>query len=137
VRRDNINECLERVKEVLVQEGFSDTIFQIKKQGQVFGLVKKVDGIWRMHVRGFNDGRLEAEIEISDDFIEHFDDNYRRDATPELTQILDAYQIPYQTEGTLPQMSITLNPPEKLTPWKPIVAIAGIVAFLIWLGRQK
>ncbi len=137
MQRENIKEWLERVKGVLIQEGFHDTKLQTIKQGQVFGLVKKVDGIWEMHVRGFKDGRLEAEIEISRDYFEHLDDKYRRDATLELTQILDAYQIPYQTEGTLPHMEVTLNPPEKLTPWKPIAAIAGVVILLIWLGRQK
>lgn len=131
------NGWLERVKRALVQEGFSDTILQTVKPGQVFGLVKKVDSIWEMHVRGFSDRRLEAEIEISRDYFEHLDDNYRRDATLELTQILDTYQIPYQSKGNLPQMAVTVYPPGKLTPWKPIVAIAALVAFLIWLGGQK
>jgi len=90
-----------------------------------------------MHVRGLNDGRLEAEIEISNDYFQHLDDNYRRDATPELLQILDAYQIPYQTRGSLPQMEVILDPPKRLTPWKPVVTIAAIATFLIWLGRQK
>lgn len=137
MQRGNISEWLERVKGVLVQEGFNGTILQTVKRGQVFGLVKKVESIWEMHVRGFNDGRLEAEIEISRDYFEHLDDKYRRDATPELIQILDAYQIPYQLNGELPQMAVTLNPPEKLTPWKPVVAIVALAAFLIWLGRQK
>ena len=137
MQRENTSEWLERVKGILVHEGFSDTILQTIKQGQVFGLVKKVDSIWEMHVRGFKDGRLEAEIEISRDYFEHLDDKNRRDATLELTQILDAYQIPYQSKGNLPQMAVTLNPPEQLTPWKPVVAIAALVAFLIWFGRQK
>jgi hypothetical protein len=137
MQQENISEWLERVKEILIQEGYRDTKLQTIKQGQVFGLVKKVDSVWEMHVRGFKDGRLEAEIEISRDYFEHLDDRYRRDATPELTQILDAHQIPYQTKGELPQMEVILNPPEKLTPWKPIVAIVAVTAFLIWLGRQK
>lgn len=137
MQRENTGEWLERAKGVLVQEGFSDTILQTVKQGQVFGLVKKVDSIWEMHVRGFNDERLEAEIEISRDYFEHLDDNYRRDATLELTQILDAYQIAYQLKGNLPQVAVTLYPPKQLTPWKPVVAIAALAVFLIWLGRQK
>lgn len=90
-----------------------------------------------MHVRGFSDGRLEAEIEISRDYIEHLDDKYCRDATPELKQILDIHQVPYQARGNLPKMTFTLEPPGKLTPWKPIVAIVAIGAFLIWLSRRK
>ena len=76
-----------------------------------------------MHVRGFNDGRLEAEIEVSRDYFEHLDDDYRRDATLELIQILDAHQIPYEFKGSLPQMEVILLPPKQLTPWKPIAAI--------------
>jgi len=131
------NEWLQRIKGALVQEGFSDTILQTVKPGQVFGLIKKLDNIWEMHVRGFNDGRLEAEIEVSRDYFEHLDDTYRRDATLELMRILDAYQILYQSKGSLPQMEMTLYPPNQLTPWKPVVAIAALIAFLIWLGRQN
>ena len=133
----NRNERLQNIKEVLMQEGFSDTILQAPEPGQVFGLVRKQDGIWQMHVRGFADGRLKSHIEISNDYFEHLDDNYRQDATPELIQILNAYQIPYQTNGSLPKMDVILNPPKQLTPWKPIVTIVGLVAFLIWLSRQN
>ncbi|MEJ2047803.1 MAG: hypothetical protein P8X92_07660 [Dehalococcoidia bacterium] len=133
----NTSEWLQRVKEVLSLEGFNDTFLQVRQSGQVFGLVKKLDNIWQMHVRGFNDERLEAEIEVSNDYFEHLDENYRRDATPELRQILDAYQIPYQSKGSLPQMGITLDPPNQLTPWKPLVAIVAVAGFLVWLGRQK
>lgn len=131
------NEWLRRVKETLIQEGFSDTTLQTIKPGQVFGLIRKLDNVWEMHVRGFSDGRLESEIEISRDYFEHLNVNYRRAATLELMQILDAYQIPYQSKGSLPQMEVTLLPPEQLTPWKPIVTIIALAVFLIWLGRQS
>ena len=133
----NRNERLQNIKEVLMQEGFSDTILQAIEPGQVFGLVRKQDEIWQMHVRGFADGKLKSHIEISNDYFEHLNDNYRRDATLELIQILDAYQIPYQSKGSLPQMEVTLYPPAQLTSWKPIVAIVTLVAFLIWLGREN
>ncbi len=133
----NRNEWLQSVKEELMQEGFSDTILQVPEPGQVFGLVRKQDEIWQMHVRGFADGRLKSHIEISSDYFEHLNDNYRRDATLELIQILDAHQIPYEFKGSLPQMEVILLPPKQLTPWKPIAAIVGIVVFLILLGRQK
>ncbi len=130
-------EWLQMVKEVLIQESFSGTMLQTVKPNQVFGVVKKVDNVWEMHVRGFSDGSLESEIEISRDYLEHFDDTYRRDATLELTQILDAYSIPYESKGSLPQMSVTLYPPKQLTPWKPLLALTTLAVFLIWLGRQK
>ena len=131
------NEWLQSVKEILIQEGFSGTILQTIKPEQVFGLVRKQDNIWEMHIRGFTDGRLESEIEIARDYFEHLNDKHRRDATPELMQILDAHQIPYQSKGGLPQMEVTFYPPEKLTPWKPIVTLIAVSVFLVWLGRQN
>lgn len=131
------DQWLEKAKGVLVQESFQHTPLQVVKSGQVFGLVKKVGDIWEMHVRGFDDGRLESEIEVSRDYLEHFDDRYRRDATPELKKILDAQQMPYRIEGDITHLTVVLPYPESVTAWKPIVAIAGIVALLIWLGRQR
>jgi len=131
------NEWLQKVKGVLVQEGFNDTVLQTIKPGQVFGLVRKLDNVWEMHVRGFNDGRLEAEIEVSRDYFEHLDDDYRRDATLELTQILDTYQIPYRSTGSLPQMGVILYPPKQLRPWKPVAAILGILGLLYWLSKKN
>jgi glycosidase len=130
------NEWLNKVKEALLLDGFTDTLFQTIKPGQVFGLIKKLDNVWEMHVRGFSNGTLEAEIEISRDYVEHFNDNYRRDATPELTAFLDAYHIPYHINGNLPQMQIVFDPPQQLTPWKNVVALAALAAFLIWLGNK-
>ena len=80
-------EWLKNVQAVLFQEGFSVTMLQKIKPGQVFGLIKKLDDVWEMHIRGFDNGNLEAEIEVSRDYLEHFDDKYRADATSEMTQI--------------------------------------------------
>lgn len=131
-----MDEWLQAVKEVLLQEGFCGTIFQTTKPGQVFGLVRKLDNVWEMHVRGFSDGLLESEIEISRDYLEHFNDRYRTDATSELTQILDDHQIPYRITGSLPQMRVELYPPKQLTPWKPIVGVSAVLGFLYWLSRR-
>jgi len=131
------DQWLEKAKGVLVQEGFQHTPLQGIKSGQGFGLVRKAGDIWEMHVRGFDDGRLESEIEVSRDYLEHLNDKYRRDATPELKQILDFYQIPYMIEGDINHSTIVLPYPETVTPWKPIVALTGLVVFLIWLGVKE
>jgi hypothetical protein len=135
-----MDEWLHVVKDVLIQEGFRETVLQVIKPAQVFGLVKKLDGIWEMHVRGFDDGRLESEIEISRDYLEHLNDKYRRDATLELTRLLDTYQTPYEIKGEPTRLTAVLFPPKEVTPWKPLVAIAGIaafIAFLCWRGKGK
>ena len=128
-------EYLQDVQETLMQEGFKATALQTIKPGQVFGLVRKQENVWQMHVRGFTDGSLASEIEIANDYFEHWDNNYRRDATNELIEILESYGIPYHSSGSFPHMEFYLEPPPKLTPWKPVVACLTLAGFLIWLGR--
>lgn len=129
-----IQSWLESIHQALLSEGFVDPgLFQqVVKPGQVFGVVKCLDDVWEMHVRGFADGILEAEIEVSREYLEHFNDKYRTDASTELIEILDWYGIPYHVTGTLPQMVVRLEIPEKVTPWRPLAAVAGILA-LLWL----
>lgn len=132
-----IEEWLEVAKKVLVQEGFRHTLLQVVKTGQVFGLVRKVGDIWEMHVRGFDDGRLESEIEISRDYFEHLDDRFRRDATTDLKQILDVREVPCSIEGDISHSTVVLPYPESVTAWKPLAVVVGIVVFLLWLGTKK
>ncbi len=127
---------LERVKQALLAEGFEDTILQIVKEGQVFGLVRGISSIWEMHVRGFEDGHLEAEIEISREYIEHLDGKYRKPAISELTKILDKYDIPYEVVGDW-KIESKLEPPNTLTPWRPLVTLVTIVGILFWLTSSE
>ena len=136
MEKPDISVWLKRVENALRSEGFKDTLLQIWKEGQVFGLVKKIDNVWEMHVRGFKDGHLEAEIEISRDYIEHLDDRFRRSAISELTEILDKYNIPYKVVGNL-KIESKLEPPSTLTPWKPIVTLIIIVGILAWIAGSK
>jgi len=62
---------LDRAKEALIKEGFRDTLLQFWKPGQVFGLVKPLDDTYEIHVRGYQDGTLDAEIEVSREYLEH------------------------------------------------------------------
>ena len=130
-------EWLEMAREVLVEEGFQHTILQAIEPGQVFGLVRKEDGIWQMHVRGFDDGSLKGHIEIRNDYFQHWNGAFRRDAAAELKEILDAHQIPLTVERDITHSMISLPYPERLTPWKPMAIISGIVGLLAALGRRE
>ncbi len=79
-----LSNWLETVRQVLLAEGFKNTMLQVVKPGQVFGLVKRMDPVWEMHIRGFEGEVLESEIEVSRDYFEHLDDRFRREATNEL-----------------------------------------------------
>ena len=120
----DIQTLLARTKVALISEGFLDPgLMQLKKTGQVFGLVKRLDETWEMHVRGFGRGALEAEVEVPRDYFEHLNDRFRRDATPELEAILRYHGIPYRITGQLPRVLMELELPRRLTPWKPVAAL--------------
>lgn len=128
------------IEGILRKEGFRDTILQVQKPGQVFGLVKRLGHpweMWEMHVRGFEDGHLEAEIEISRDYLEHLNDSYRRSAAAELSRLLSKHGIPHAIERSS-NVKLDLEAPKTLTPWKPMVlALGGIMFALYVLSRDK
>lgn len=107
------------VKQVLIKEGFYDPgILQIWKEGQVFGLAKHLGKVLETHVRGYADSTLDAEIEISRDFLEHL--SYEgKPFYGYLVNILKKYNIPFQVVDQLPPDPTSVEVPEKLTNWKP------------------
>jgi len=123
------------VKQVLMNEGFYDPgILQVWKEGQVFGLAKRIGKVLETHIRGYADSTLDAEIEISRDFLEHL--SY--DGKPfygYLTNILKKYNIPFQIIDPLPHDPSTIEVPEKLTSWKPLFGI--LILFMLAGSRKK
>ncbi len=125
--RGETRRWLEGVKQALLDAGYKDTLLQIRKLGQVFGLVRDVSKCWQYHVRGFEDGHLESEFEISRHYLEHPDTS--RPATAELRKILDERGIPYSWEGQLEApIQIETEPPGTLTDWKPLLVIGVALA---------
>jgi uncharacterized ParB-like nuclease family protein len=56
---------------MLQRTGFSDPIFQEWKAGQRFGLSRPLSSLLEWHVRGFADGMLDSEVEISRNWLQH------------------------------------------------------------------
>jgi hypothetical protein len=111
-----VKEWLEDVRRVLREEGFAPTEFQHVKSGQYFGLVKDLPKGLQMHVRGFSDGRLEAEIEVSRFYLEH--PLHKRPATRELARILKKHGIPYAEEPILRFPEPVRRMPKSRTDWR-------------------
>jgi hypothetical protein len=107
---------LEDVRRALREEGFAPTEFQHVKSGQYFGLVKDLPGGLQMHVRGFSDGRLEAEIEVSRFYLEH--PLHKRPAARELARILKKHGIPYAEESILRFPLPVGRMPKSRTDWR-------------------
>ncbi len=116
------------VKRILLNEGFRDAVFlQRWKDGQVFGLVKPLNGLLEVHVRGYVDNTFDAEVELSREYLEH-----PYDVKPfygYLIDILRKWKIPYEIVETLPPDPQYIHVPKNPTKWKPLMLSALIISF--------
>jgi len=119
------------IREILMHEGFVDpSPLQTWRQGQVFGLIKRVAKDLEMHVRGYEDFTVDSEVELSREYLEH-----PYDCKPfyePLLEILHRYGIPFTLTRPLPKDPHSIAIPKNKTPWKPLVAIG--VALLTSIG---
>jgi hypothetical protein len=87
-----------------------------------------------MHVRGYDDGSLDSEVELSREYLEHpFD---CKPLCGPLLELLARHGIPFSMTRPLPSDPGVVSVPERLTPWKPLALLAGVVlggVALIWL----
>ena len=122
-------ELLPSLQNALKQRGFYDPgVLQLYKRGQAFGLVRRLDKILEMHIRGFKDGLIEAEIEISRDYFEHLGPKSCRSAQPELESILKEEGIfftPSSPSGETERVEI----PSKLTEWRKVLSLTALGIF--------
>lgn len=95
---------LERARFALMEEGFRSTPFQWRHKGHAYGLVKDV-GDKQIHVRIYEDGVIDAEIEIHRRYLQHLF-SPRPSAHREIKRILDKHGIPTDlvNEKYLPQL---------------------------------
>lgn len=130
------------LEDVLVQRGFYNPgVLQLYKRDQKFGLVKRLDQALEMHVRGFNDGRVDAEIEISRDYFEHLGPNSCRPAQTELEAILEEVQIPF-TPAKAPADPGYVVIPHRLTEWRKVLpmafgSLAGVVPIALLAFHRR
>lgn len=60
-----------RLALILRRMGFADPFFQDWRIGQRFGVAKPLTSILEWHIRGFRDGSLDSEVEISRKRLQH------------------------------------------------------------------
>ena len=85
---------------ILQRTGFTDPIFQENKIGQRFGLARPLSSLLEWHVRGFVDGKLDSEVEISRNWLQHLAARSGSYYSP-LLKILDRIGIPYSVVGRI------------------------------------
>ena len=125
---------LDTVARALSAEGFCDTAWQLVPEGQVWGQVKDLDDGWQWHVRGFEDGRLESEIEVQRWYVEHLS-HPSRPAIDELTALLDRHGISYAVVGTETQTVSIPPPPQALRDWVSLAIILGGIGSIYLMNK--
>lgn len=85
---------------ILTRMRFTDPIFQEWGIGQRFGLSRPLTNLLEWHVRGFADGTLDSEVEVSRERLQHLA------ATPgpyysPLLRILATNGIPFTVAGPI------------------------------------
>ena len=121
------------VEQVLLNRGYTNTWWQYDLENQRFGLVLAGTN-FRIHVRGFSTGILDAHIEPNPEYFEHHTEP-SGDANSELQKILHEERIPYRVLQESAPIS-SYKPPSKLTDWRPIVFV-GLLAFALLASSRR
>lgn len=122
-------EGLPQLEKALRGSGFTEPP-QLVKERQVFGLSKELDDVWQLHIRGFGDGCLQAEVEVRWVYIEHASEP-SRSGHPWLRDLLLMLGIPFR-EGDSPKscLNSSLEPPQTLREWKTL-GVESLAKFIV------
>ncbi len=104
-------EIIPHVASVLGRMGFRDPVFQEWRIGQRFGLARPLTSMLEWHVRGFADGSLDSEVEVSRKRFLHFvarPGSYYRP----LMRVLRQNGIPFIVQSMFPPDASCIYLPE-------------------------
>ncbi|ADN49737.1 hypothetical protein [Vulcanisaeta distributa] len=115
----------------LMSRGFKPTMLSINR-GELYSLAMRVYGPWELHARIFSDGVIEAEAEISRDYLQHLVGprfNVVYEVYDALRHFVTDKRICIKPMGKcisdiIENVKIELRAPRALIPWKPIMAAA-------------
>jgi len=65
------SDSIPRLALILRRMGFADPLFQDWRIGQRFGVARPLTSILEWHIRGFGDGSIDSEVEISRKRLQH------------------------------------------------------------------
>ncbi len=124
----NVRSVYERLR----REGFKD-VRLVKRKGERFDLTKKLRKPWELHIRIYDDGFAECEVEVEREYVEHLGKGRVFVIYEIYDYIKEEKMIFYRPKERwiteiLENYVVRLDPPKTLTPWKPILlSIAGII----------
>ena len=121
---------MEGIRRALLAEGFRSSPFQWRHKGHAFGLIKDL-GDKQVHVRVYENGVIDAEVEIHKRYVEHLI-SPRPSAHKEIAAILSKHGIPTDlvNEKYLPQVGARrkLYPKTRTKVSSVLGSFAGVAA---------
>jgi hypothetical protein len=131
-----VHRDLEVVRRILLSEGFYEPLLQGWRKGQVFGLVKPLNELVEVHVRGYEDGTLDAEVELSREYLEHLWYG-SKPYYGYLINILKRYNIPFSIVKPIPPGPTYIEVPQNPIKWKPLLVLAVLFFSLYLLSTSE
>lgn len=96
---------------ILRTHGFVDPFFQEWRIGQRFGLSRSITEVLEWHVRGFADGTLDSEVEVSRKRLQHIASRPGPYYSP-LIMVLRNHGIPFRADEGIPPDATHVYLPE-------------------------
>ncbi len=133
---------VEAVYRYLIKEqGFEAAIPSVPK-GERHSLKKVLSNVWELHLRLYSNGFIDAEVEVSREFIEHLTPrrlNVVYEAFEFYRGVYDRLHIWYVPMSEwvvkiVDNFHVKLREPNTLTPWKPIalgIAVVGLSVYAL------
>jgi hypothetical protein len=131
-----VHRDLEVVRRILLSEGFHEPLLQGWREGQVFGLVKPLNELVEVHVRGYEDGTLDAEVELSREYLEHLWYG-SKPYYGYLIDILERHNIPFSIVKPIPPDPMYIEVPQNPIKWKPLLILAVLFFGLYLLSTSE
>ncbi len=115
------------------RQGFESAVPSMNR-GEKYSLRKVLSDVWELHLRLYDDGFIDAEVEVRREYLEHLTSkrlNVVYEAFEYYRDVYDKLHLWYVPAGKwiiriIDHLNVKLRVPDTLTPWKPIVL--GIVA---------
>jgi len=116
-------------------------------KGERYSLRRALSDVWELHVRLYDDGFIDSEVEVRREFMEHLTPrrlNVVYDAFEFYRDAYNSLHIWYAparewVTNVIDHFHVKLREPDTLTPWKPIVlgiAAAGLFTYALLKLRR-
>ena len=126
-----LNVHFDLLRKKLESNGFKDGLqFQ---NGQLYGLIKKINEDEQIHIKLMPSGLIEAEIEPSQDYpFAHLNQKHCYPAHNQLVQLLNQFGIPYVKKWGTPLwcMRPVIVKPISPTPMKIVLGTVAVLAIV-------